>query len=327
MLTNQDDYLIVNIIENFLGSPKTNKDAETRTQWEFNCPSKTCRGDHNKFNLTYQSHRKIFNCWKCKYRGVVYRLVRDYGSKDDIKRLKLVLPEYSAQSFNVFKRPEIDYDLVTCELPDGYLPLNRHRQSNLYKLAFDYAVNERKLSVAQIDKFKIGYTETGPRKFRIIIPSFNTSGKINYFEARAYLKNSKMPYFKPDAPDKQDIIFNEKFINWDLPVYLVEGVFDAFRIPNSIPMLGKVPSELFMNMLLKNKATVIVCLDSDAFKDGIDIYKTLHSLGLSVFFIDLKGKKDISKIYEDGGQGEIDKLLKTTCKIDTMFEINKLLNE
>lgn len=327
MLNNQEDYLIVNIIENFLGSPKTNKDAETRTQWEFNCPSKTCRHDHNKFNLTYQSHRKIFNCWKCKYRGVVYRLVRDYGSKDDMKRLKLVLPEYNAQQFNVFKRPEIDYDLITCELPDGYLPLNRHRQSNLYKLALDYVVNERKLSVAQIDKFKIGYTETGPRKFRIIIPSFNTSGKINYFEARAYLKNSKMPYYKPDSPEKQDIIFNEKFINWDLPVYLVEGVFDAFRIPNAIPMLGKVPSELLMNMLLKNKSTVIVCLDSDALKDGMDIYKTLNSLGLSVFFIDLKGKKDISKTYEDGGQEEINKLLKTACKIDTMFEINKLLNE
>src|SRR3990167_7048087 len=130
MINNQDDYLVVNIIENFLGSPKTNKDSESRTQWEFNCPSKNCRHDHQKFNLTYQSNRKIFNCWKCKYRGVVYRLVKDYCSKDDFKRLKLILPEYNAQTFNVFRKPEIDYDLVTCELPDGYFPLNRHRQSN-----------------------------------------------------------------------------------------------------------------------------------------------------------------------------------------------------
>ncbi len=327
MSVNQDDYLVVNIIENFLGSPRNDKDAEMRTQWEFNCPSKTCRQDHGKFNLTYQSNKKIFNCWKCKYRGIVFRLVRDFGSSDDIKRLKLVLPEYNSQSFNVFKRPEIDYDLVSCELPEGYMPLNRERQSALYKLAYNYATNDRKISPAQIDKYKIGYTETGPRKFRIILPSFNASGRINYFEARSYLEKPKLPYYKPDFPNKQDIIFNEKFINWDLPVYLVEGVFDALRIPNAIAMLGKLPSELLLNKLLKNNATVIVCLDSDAIKDGIKIYKMLSSLGLNVFFIDLKGKKDISKIHEDNGQEGIDGLLKTICKIDTMFEINKLINE
>lgn len=327
MTSNQDNNLIVNVIENFLGSPKNSKDAEKRTDWEFNCPSKTCRSDHNKFNLTYQSDRKIFNCWKCKYRGVIYRLVRDYGSNDDIKRLKLILPEYATQSFNVFRKPEVDYDLVVCELPDGYMPLNKHRQSNLYSLAYNYAVNTRKITQAQIDKYKIGYTESGSRKFRIILPSFNSLGKINYFEARAYLENSKMPYFKPEFPDKQDIIFNERFINWDLPVYLVEGVFDSLRIPNSIPMLGKAPSDLLINKLINNNATVIICLDADAFRDGIEIYKMLYSLGLNVFFIDLKAKKDISKIFEDGGQTEIDKLLKTICRADTMFEINKILNE
>ena len=327
MVNNQDDYLIVNIIENFLGQPKSNKDAETRAQWEFNCPSKTCRQDSGKFNLTYQSHKKIFNCWKCKYRGAIYRLTRDYGSKEDIKRLKLILPEYNAKSFNVFKRPEIDYDLVTCELPDGYMPLSRDRKSSLYKLALEYATKDRKITLSQIDKYKIGYTEIGSRKLRLIIPSFNSSGKVNYFEARAFLKGSKMPYYKPDFPNKKDIIFNEKFINWDLPVYLVEGVFDALRIPNSIPMLGKVPSDLLLNRLIKNKATVIVCLDADAFKDGIGIYKMLYSLGLSVFFVDLKGEKDISKIYEIGGRNAINEILKTICKVDTMFEIGKLLNE
>ena len=111
-----------------------------------------------------------------------------------------------------------------------------------------------------------------------------------------------------------------------MPVYLVEGVFDAIRLPNSIPMLGKIPSELLFNKLIKHNSTVIICLDSDAVKDGISIYKKLYSLGLNVFFIDLKGKKDISKIFEDDGQEEINKLLKTICRIDTIFELNKLLN-
>lgn len=327
MLNHQDDFLVVNIIENFLGQPKSMKDIETRTNLEFNCPSETCRTDHNKFNLTYKISEKIYNCWKCKYRGFVFRLVRDYGNGENLKRLKLVLPEHSTKPFNVFRKKELDYDLITCDLPEGFLPLSRARQSNQYRLALNYALNTRKISIAQIDKFKIGYAEIGSRKHRLIIPSFNSINRINYFEARAYLDNAKMSYFKPDSPNKHDIIFNEKFINWDLPIYLVEGVFDALRLPNAIAMLGKVPSELLLNKLIKNNCTVIICLDSDALKDGIEIYKKLNSLGLNVFFVDLKGKKDISKTFEDEGQSGIDKLLQTICRVNMGFEINKLLNE
>jgi DNA primase len=207
------------------------------------------------------------------------------------------------------------------------MPLNSERHSNLYKKALDYVMNTRKITQTQIDKFKIGYTETGPRKFRIILPSFNSFGRMNYFEARSYLDNPKIPYWKPDFPHAHDIIFNEHLINWDLPVYLVEGVFDALRIPNAIAMLGKKPAELLLNKLIKNNATVVVCLDADAFKDGLDIYKRLSSLGLNVFFIDLKGRKDISKIFEEDGQEKLNEVLRTACRVDAMFEINKLLNE
>ncbi len=327
MQNSQDDYLIVNIIENFLGTPRVNKDALTRVQWEFNCPAPKCRHDDNKFNLAYQSRQKMFKCWKCKYSGYVSRLVKEYGSQENIKRLKLILPEFSTHAFNVFRRPEVDYDLVFCELPDGYMPLNSMRQSSLYRKALDYVTKTRKITPTQIDKYKIGYTETGPRKFRIILPSFNAMGRMNYFEARSYLDNPKTAYWKPDFPHAHDIIFNEHLINWDLPVYLVEGVFDAIRIPNAIAMLGKKPSDLLLNKLIKHNATVIVCLDADAFRDGLDIYKKLFSLGLNVFFIDLKNKKDISKIYEDFGQEKLNETLKTSRRVDTEFEINKILNE
>lgn len=327
MVNGHEDSLIVNIIQSFLGSPRFTSGSETRTQWEFNCPSKTCRHDQSKFNLAYKSNDKVFKCWKCKYSGYIYRLIEEFGSKDDLKRLKLVLPKYKQQSFNVFRKPEIDYDLVSCELPDGYLPLNQERKSKLYKLAYDYVTKNRKITPAQIDKFKIGYTETGSRKFRIIMPSRNAFGKINYYEARAYLKDSKRAYMKPDFPDKSDIIYNEYFINWDLPIYLTEGAFDAIRIPNSIPILGKKPSPLLINKLLQHNATVIVCLDADAFRDGVEIYKQLSSLGLNVFFVDLEKDTDISSIYEKSGQEKLNKVLKSASKIDTMFEINKILNE
>jgi len=327
MTSQGDNLLIINMLEGFLGSPKNSKNAETKNQWEFNCPSPKCVKDHNKFNLAYKANDHVFKCWKCKYSGFVSRLVYDYGSSSDEARLKLILPDYKAGNFNIFKKPEINYDLITCDLPEGYMPLNVERSSKLYSMAYDYAVNTRKISPQQIDRYKIGYTETGPRKYRIILPSINSSSKINYFEARSYMLNPKLPYYKPDSPSVEDIIFNEFYINWDLPIYLVEGVFDSLRIPNSIPLLGKGVSPLLLKRLLENNCKVILCLDSDAFADSLIYYNQLNSLGLDVYFVDLKGRKDISKTYEDDGKEAVVSLLKTATKIDTSFQIRKLLNE
>lgn len=152
MLNHEENHLIINILQNFLGQPRIFSNSDTRIQWEFNCPSPKCKHDHDKFNLAYKANDRVFKCWKCKYSGFVYKLVKEHGSKDDFKRLKLVLPEYSNMNFNVFKKPEVDYDTITCELPDGYMPLAQERKSKLYKLAWDYATKDRKLSLAQIDK-------------------------------------------------------------------------------------------------------------------------------------------------------------------------------
>lgn len=327
MSSQTDNLLVVNILKSFLGDPKNSKNAESKTQWEFNCPSPKCKKDNNKFNLAYKSDNYIFKCWKCGYSGFVYRLVEDYGNKDDYSRLELILPRRKAQNFNVFKKPEINYDLITCDLPEGYMPLSVERDSRLYKMALEYVTQIRKISVQQIDKYKIGYTESGPRKYRIILPSLNALGKINYYEARSYMLNPKIPYYKPDSPDVEDIIYNEYFINWDLPVYLVEGVFDSYRIPNAIPLLGKSMTPLILKKILQHNCKVIICLDNDAFSDSLDIYNKLNSLGIDVYFIDLKGKKDISKIFEDEGQTAIAELLKTATKMDTTFQISKILNQ
>lgn len=326
-MANQEDYIIATVLQNFLGNPKYTTGGESRTQWEFNCPSPQCKKDVDKYNLSYHTKNHIFKCWKCHYSGFVYKLVDEYGSKEDLKRLKMLLPKYKTGSFNIFRKPEINYDLITCTLPEGYMPLNSERSSKLYEMARNYVVNVRKINESQIDRLNIGYTESGPRRYRIIIPSYNASGKLNYYEARTYLEGIKPNYFGPDAPDKEDIIFNEKFVNWDLTIYLTEGVFDAIRIPNAIPMLGKSPSPLLVSKLLKHKCKVIICLDADALKDGIDIYKQLTSLGLDVYFVDLKGKKDISKIYEDDGQQAVVDVLKTARKLDFTYEFLRLLNE
>ncbi len=314
-------------MENFLGSPKGFRNNENKSQWEFNCPTKTCKHDQDKFNLAYNSTNFIFKCWKCKYSGFVGNLISEFGKESDQQRFKLLMPSYTNKNINIFRKPEINYDLITCELPDGYLPLNYTRDTALYKLAYEYATVVRKITPQQIDKYKIGYTESGSRKYRIILPSYNASHKINYYEARSYMQSPKMAYYKPKSPHVQDIIFNELYVNWDLPIYIVEGVFDSLRIPNSIPLLGKGISPLLISRLLKHNSKTILCLDKDAFKDSVQIYDKLLSLGLDVFFINLANQKDVSGLFEEFGKSAISSLLKTATKLDTTFRLTKILNE
>ncbi len=326
--------IILSILKNFLGEPKSSKDFEARKQWEFNCPSHDCRNDINKFNLAFNTEENIFKCWKCKDSGIVHKLVHKYGSSEDYKRLKLIMPEYVGNFVNVFRKNTINHNLITCPLPEGYTLITSTVKSTMHKIAYDYMTKIRKLTFNQLVDYEIGYTEVGAYRNRIIIPSRNDCGSINYFEARTFLKKVKPPYYKPDqkvflsknVPEKYDIIFNERNINWDLPVYLVEGVFDMFRIPNSIPMLGKTPSWLLISKLIEHNSTVIICLDEDAIKDSFEIYEQLSSLGLDVYFIDLKGLGDISYHYEQNGVQAIIKLLKNRKKIDFIYKLSRILN-
>ncbi len=332
-MESNNDYIIVQTVRGFLGEPKNEHDALSKKQWQFNCPSPKCRHDIDKFNLEYNAEKHVFKCWKCDYRGFVYQLTQDYGSAIDLQRIQAILPPDKVDSLRnqSVNKPKVDHHLVTCKLPEGYYPLGRNRNTPLYKLAWDYLVHKRKVSPSFIDKYEIGYTETGPRRFRIIIPSKNTLGRINYYEARSYIEGPKViPYIKPPGEEvhKNDIIFNEYFINWDLPVFLVEGVFDMFRLPNAIPVLGKEISDLLTNELVKHNCTVIICFDPDAMDKTVETYTKLSSLGLNVFFVDLRSyDKDISKIYEDHGKEEVVKAVRNIKRLDLSMQISKNLKD
>jgi len=346
-----NNYIIAQIVKGFLGEPKSEYDALSKKQWQFNCPTPKCRHDLDKFNLEYNAEKHLFKCWKCGYKGFIHQLVKDYGSSSDISRVESILPKNKIKNLGDknSNKPKTDHHLITCSLPEGYIPMGKKTNTKLYNLAWNYLVNERKVSPSLIDKYQIGYTETGPRRFRIIIPSKNALGKFNYYEARSYIKGPKViPYIKPpgDEVHKNDIIFNEYFINWDLPVFLVEGVFDMLRILNSIPVLGKEISELLIRELVKHNSTVIICFDPDAIEKTIETYITLSSLGLNVFFVDLvkynkefaeknpsiKGKerdyilnRDISEIYEDYGKKEVANAIKNISRLDLNMQIYKKL--
>ena len=99
-----------------------------------------------------------------------------------------------------------------------------------------------------------------------------------------------MKYKNPPIP--KDVIGFDLYVNWSLPIILVEGVFDAMSIKNnSIPLFGKtILPKLYGKIVEKKVKDIFIILDSDAFDDAIQITEKFVNEGISVNFVKLDGK-------------------------------------
>jgi len=310
--------LVIDILENVLGQPKNH--YENKSQISFDCP--VCsydikgldKGD-GKGNLEVNYEYNVYKCWACSEthntHGTLYKLIRRYGSKNDLELYKLVNPDII--------KPKVEIEVekkVIDGLPDNFISLTEESDCEEYKKAIEY-LTKRNIGKDIIEKYNIGYCGYGEYGGRIIFPSYDMYGDINYFLGRSYNKYNKLKYKNPDIP-KTEIIFNEQKINWDSNIYLVEGVFDHIVVPNSIPLLGKVLSDnLFKKLLKYSESKIIVLLDSDAYMDSIKIYKKLNSTKLygRVLLVRLPNGFDISDINQRLGKEGVIKVLMSANKI------------
>ena len=119
-------------------------------------------------------------------------------------------------------------------LPDEFTSLCSDKVPATGQYAYNY-LRKRGLTDADIVRWKIGYCFSGEYRNRVIIPSFDDDGDVNFFIARSYSGDS-YKYKNPRA--SKNIVFNELFIDWNEDLTIVEGVFDAVVAGNAAPILG-----------------------------------------------------------------------------------------
>ena len=305
--------IISNIFEDVRG-------LNTGSQLQVNCPRCTEENGgvpDGKYNLEISTKRNmpVFKCWSCdnpRFSGSLGKLIRLYGSGIDYDIYKSYASVYQDFTFNE-EREEIQV-----KLPNEMINFSQMDVSNPDHFeAYNYLVNERKISRDIILRYRLGFCTTGKYAQRIIIPSFDASGDVNYFVGRYYGNNlkirKKLSYLNPSA-DKDVIIFNEGLINWDSTLYLVEGVFEMLSFPvNIIPMLGKTLSTTLFMKLKELKPDVVVLLDPDAYKNSIELYYRLHTIYVGceerVRIVKLPTKEDLDELRKNQGIGEVIKCL------------------
>ena len=287
--------VLLELIEDVLDKPK--KVYGSKHQYGYDCPN--CmdikgldKGD-NKGNLEINLNKFVYHCWGCGISGPLGKLFDSYGTKKQKKVYNLIKPEELRQQEN--KKPKL-------KLPEGYTTFEDSNPRFIPHIEAYKYLQSRGITDEIIKKYKIGYTVTGDFAYRIIVPSFNKEGVLNYFVARSWVK-SRLKYKNPTAA-KDEIIFNEGIIDWNKDVYLCEGVFDSFFLDNPIVMLGKKMSSLLFETLYANaKGNIIICTDGDAWSDGLKLYHELNGGALynKIKIIKLPMDKDICDL-----RGQID---------------------
>jgi len=269
-----EDNLVLDLIENIFGEPKSVN--EYSGQVSVDCPvcSYEIKGlskTDGKGNLEINYINHIYKCWACAEthdtHGHLGKLIQQFGSKKDKKTYNLIRPDKVEKKKKEFKE---------LELPKEYKKFEEIHPLHLpRKEALNY-LKKRGITQETIDKYQIGICMEGDYAGRIIVPSFNKKGELNFFVSRSWNPRSKLKYKNPEA-SKDFLIFNESLIDWKKDIYLVEGVFDSFFLDNSIALLGKYVNDNLWEMLYnKAKKNIIVCLDGDAFDDAKNIYDKLN---------------------------------------------------
>jgi len=280
---------LIQILEQVLGKSKQNSQTG---EVGFYCPF--CKHHKMKFNIHIETEK--WQCWVCSAKGrTISSLFRKLNvSQEIMNRLSKIIGKV------ITTISSKKYDDLS--LPIEYTPLYlANKNSPEYKNAMHYLLG-RGLSGTDVLRYGIGYCEGGRYSGMIVIPSYDDEGNLNFFTGRSYYKDATYRHNNPRV--SKDIIGFDLYINWDEPITIVEGAFDAIAARhNAIPLFGKLMLDSLKTKIIKNKVNRInIALDSDALGHSIKMAEYFMSLDKEVHIIDL-GDKDPSEMGYEAFQG------------------------
>jgi hypothetical protein len=258
---------------------------ESQTQYLFFCPF--C--DHHKPKLSINPEKLAFKCWICGKSGSLDYLIKRKANYEQRKRWSEITGRVDFSLIDSLERKMLfggeEKKKVDVSLPPEFLSLTNPDIRSLAQPYFSY-LESRGIGPKEILRWRIGFCPEGKYKERVIFPSAGLGGKVNYFVGRNIHKYGSH-YLAPDVP-RDSIIFNELDIDWDSPITLVEGVFDAVKAgENSIPLLDSYLSEnsYLFRCIAEKCPKVYVSLDQDAREKERDLIALLMRHDIEVYKI------------------------------------------
>lgn len=291
-------------IRDYLGTETALKGDEAI----FFCPKHGHKAGRSGGQLSVNLFKDTFHCWSCGWGGSLPQHGEDSNKKGLLPLFKAGDARRRAYLEHIGELPSVPIEKVReyskPSLPTHFKSLSRPTRSPFYAGAMAYLA-QRGVSLEDILRYKLGYCEDGEYKNRIIIPSFDVHGELNFCVGRSFYDDPRK--YKHDELDK-DIIFNEYMIDWSQPVILTEGPFDAIKAgTNAIPLQGngiKTESLLFNRILFEGQR-VYFALDSDAVRQQLKAINKFQRHGVECWLVDLGRWKDPGEMTKEEFQSEL----------------------
>ena len=272
--------LLVNLVNGVLGTGK----RTARGNQSYTCPF--CHHHKPKLEVNFTENKEGINqwaCWACGKKGKTIRSLFKQVEVDSsyFHELSKLVKNISRDDIG-----EVKHSIL--ELPKEFKTFLNNKDI-IAKHALSY-LKDRDITKQDILKYNIGYCDSGQYAKMIVIPSYDANGKLNYYTARSFEKDPYTKYRNPET--SRDIIPFELFINWDLPIILCEGPFDAMAIKrNAVPLFGKNIQSSLMKKLVESKVQKIyIALDNDAVKQALKFCEQLLDVGKEIYLVELQGK-------------------------------------
>jgi hypothetical protein len=283
------------------------------------CVNKKCNsfGIASKKKLTLRVDNEFYHCWVCGYRG-----------KGLARFFKKHRPRHQAEATSLFEKriAEIEEDVLPAvELPEGFTLLGALRKDADpdIRACRNYLFN-RGFTQKELWYFKAGAVAKGRYRRRVIIPSFDSEGSLNYFTGRAIDAESGRKYLNPRVK-RSEIIFNEINVDWTCELTIVEGPFDLMKAnQNTTCLLGSSLNEQHMlfKRIVGNKTPVVLALDPDAIAKTCDIAALLFSFDVPVRILKIEDFSDVGEMP----LGHLQELLYSAEPWDEMDRLRALIS-
>jgi len=257
------------------------------------CPS--C-GKTGKRKLSIHLETGQCHCWVCGMRSKrVSSVLFKHVSREAAEEYRRVCEGGVALDDKTGEEEKVE-DRVS--LPEDFRPIfSRSTTGDTDARQAVRYLMQRGLSTDDIVRFRLG-TASSVRR-RVIIPSFNSEGALNFYTARSIDPDINLRYANAQVK-KTDIIFNEINIDWSREIVLVEGPFDLIKCPdNATCLLGSslgTGHQLF-HKIAANRTPVVLALDADMRSKTQKIAELLYSYDCNVRILDISSRaKDIGDL-------------------------------
>ena len=272
-------------IESVFGKANISRDMRNVAVW---CP--ICASiDKTKRKLVIKTDDDKTHCWVCGWKArTLAPLIRKFA----ISRLEEYKEKFSPSTY-IGSIDEGSQTETKPVLPPGFRLLILAPLHDLAAKSAKTYVFRRKISERDLWHYKLGVADTKEMLGRVIIPSFDLTGELNFYVARS-LGHAKPKYFNSTV-SKMNVIFNEINIDWNKPLVVCEGAFDMMKCgDNATPLLGSEITEEYalFDKIITNNTPVILALDDDMDRKKHIFAKKLSEYDIEVKIVDLQGKHD-----------------------------------